>query len=89
MDKFLQFLAKLTNGEIIEVDKMLHFTFSYIFAHITSLFISEWYVILSFVLGINLMKELIDSKTPYKKFDYKDIIAGFIGGILFILTFLI
>lgn len=81
MDKFLQFFIKLTNGEIIKVDKMLHFSISYIIA---SFFLTPL-ISISAVAGANILKETYDKYIKKSKFDITDIIAGVLGGAFYIL----
>lgn len=82
MDKFLQFFIKLTNGEIIKVDKMLHFSFSFIIA---SFFLNPYYSV-AVVLIINISKELFDKYQKKTKFDTYDILAGVLGAGFYLLT---
>ena len=82
MDKFLQFLTKLTNGEIIELDKMLHFSFSFIVA---SFFMNPYYSVVA-VLIVNILKELFDKYQKKTRFDIYDILAGVLGAGFYLLT---
>lgn len=78
MNKLIKFL----NGEIIGVDKMLHFSFSFIIA---SFFVNP-ICSLTAVIIVNVLKEVFDAKIKKTKFDIKDIIAGILGAGFYILT---
>ena len=78
MEKLIKFL----NGEIIAVDKMLHFSFSFMIA---SLFINPWIAVTA-VLVINILKELFDKYIKKTKFDAYDILSGLLGGLFYITT---
>ena len=78
MEKLIKFL----NGEIIAVDKMLHFSFSFIIA---SFFINPLVSVIV-VLAVNILKELFDKYKKKTKFDAYDILSGLLGGLFYILT---
>ena len=78
MEKLIKFL----NGEIIAVDKMLHFSFSFIIA---SFFINPLVSVIV-VLAVNILKELLDKYKKKTKFDAYDILSGLLGGLFYILT---
>lgn len=75
-------MIRLSNGEIIKVDKMLHFSISYIIA---SLFTNPWFG-MGIVIGVNLLKEIFDIQIKKSKFDLVDIISGVLGGMIYFLT---
>ena len=78
MEKLIKFL----NGEIIAVDKMLHFSFSFIIA---SFFINPLVSVIV-VLAVNILKELFDKYKKKTKFDAYDILSGLLGGLFYITT---
>lgn len=75
-------LIKFLNGEIIGVDKMLHFSFSFIIAS----FFTNHIIGLSVVLAVGIAKEIFDKYKKKTKFDTYDIIAGLSGAGFYILT---
>lgn len=81
VSKIKIFINKLTNGEYIPVDKMLHFSISYIIA---SFFLTPL-ISISAVVGANILKETYDKYIKKSKFDITDIIAGLLGGAFYIL----
>lgn len=81
MNKIKNFFIKFTNGEIVGIDKFLHFSFSYIIASgFNNPFIS-----IIMVLILNLLKEWFDKKIKQSKFDLTDTLAGVLGGISYLL----
>ena len=81
MDKFLQFFIKLTNGELIAVDKMLHFAFSYMIAS----FFTNPLIGITVVLIIGIAKEFFDKHKKKTEFDFKDLFAGLAGAGFYLL----
>lgn len=82
MDKLTQFFIKLTNGEFIAVDKMLHFAFSYMIAS----FFTNPLIGISMVLIIGIAKEFFDKHKKKTKFDFNDLFAGLAGAVFYLLT---
>ena len=78
------------NGDIIKVDKLLHFSFCYIIATISyliSLFfqfteITSMIISLMTVIIISVVKEWFDDKIKGSVWDTTDIVYGITGGIL-------
>lgn len=81
MDKIKTFITKFTNGEIIPIDKFLHFSFSFIIA---SFFLNP-FVVLGVVFAVNFGKELFDKYVKKTKFDIWDLVAGLAGATFYLL----
>ena len=81
-------LIKFVDGDIIPVDKMLHFTVAYIMAvTIYLLFYSKGEIIaMSISMGISfvliILKEIFDKHIKKSGWSNWDIIAGILGTIL-------
>ena len=82
MDKLLQFFIKLTNGEFIAVDKMLHFAFSYMIAS----FFTNPLIGITVILIAGITKEVFDKYKKKTKFDFTDLLAGLAGAGFYLLT---
>lgn len=81
MKKLIDYTIRLTNGDIIKVDKMLHFSFSFIIAAM----FQSYFIGMIAVAVIAILKELFDLYIVKTKFNTFDVIAGLLGGILYII----
>ena len=81
-------LIKFLNGEIIPVDKMLHFFVQFTILTIFSLIIGKLIplIIINFIVAI--IKELFDKYVKKTQFDIKDMVYGLSGGFLSIFLIL-
>lgn len=80
----------------LQMDKLLHFIVgTYIFIIFNSLLsldsVSKYAIPLSIVVFVTVLKELFDAyrQKSWKFFEYKDIIATCLGGILAMITTII
>lgn len=80
MKNAISYFIRLTNGDIIKVDKMLHFSFSFIIA---SLFTSTLLSMVAVIL-LGTVKELFDRYIKKTKFDIWDLTSGILGGLLYL-----
>lgn len=89
-------LIRFANCETIAADKMLHFSFTFVFCYIVKIFLAKFnestifiifsLLILSFILS--LLKEVFDKYVKKSHFCWIDITAGMIGSGFFILFYL-
>lgn len=90
-----QFLTRLSNGEIIKADKLLHFSFEFLFTALFSVVIkavgieSNFKLILfSFVVLLGFAKEVFDKYYKINgSWDWADIWYGIGGGMIFVLIY--
>lgn len=89
-------LIKFVNGEIIPVDKMLHFAFCYIIASTTFILsispkifgfdeVISMAISLIVVIIISIIKEIFDSKVKKTGWDIMDVLSGILGGLVYLI----
>lgn len=81
-DNAIAFFIRLTTGEIIKIDKMLHFLVSFVLA---SAFPTNMLLSMLIVVLANTVKECTDVVFKKSKFDFMDIAAGVCGGLFYFL----
>ena len=80
------FLVKITNGNYVSIDKMLHFTTQFMFLTlIVALFEFNFWTFHVLNIALAVGKELFDKFVKQSYIDIGDAVAGFLGGLLAIL----
>ena len=85
----MKFLNRFFRGDIIPLDKMLHFLMMFsINATLYAIYPNLWVLFIApMVVGIG--KEILDSRTPGNRFDFNDVIATVFGGIAYMIVVLV
>ena len=89
-----KFLIKFSNCEIIQADKLLHFSFEFLLTALFAVLLNIIGIVrfritalIVFVVVLGFLKEAFDKYyKPNGKWDWFDIYYGIAGGLLFVLV---